>query len=474
MAHKPLGFMQLAIIVGFSMFYALYLITFFGVFLFFPAGLGFTLQHLGQVVYFAGALVGTELILVHFRKRNASDFAFTPPAVAVLGILGALLPACVIADAAGVPIALPVLYASCAGSGLFASASFMYWDELAKRGYIKRNMLAHSVVFAIGGCTFVACQMVLHPLAIGVLCLALLASSMLLLAFIDSRAEKGADHPIEPAYAFFARTRHIDCTTGILTVAFGFAFILLYHYIGAGLLAVMAFATAADFALTMALGADRVFPFVGVLRICMALVSVALILFAAPFGAAQICALCAVIVIWFLYRTINGGSLMELAASRELSLLYTVGRGKLASNSGFCIGLVVGIATLELAPADTAAVYVALALVAAIVLSALLLLPFENDTDASGIHTLAPVRATVTFAGAGDSLEDKCKRLADRYKLSPREKDVLAYVVKGRNARFAAEKLFITESTAKTHIANIYRKANVHSQQELLDVLDRI
>jgi len=49
---------------------------------------------------------------------------------------------------------------------------------------------------------------------------------------------------------------------------------------------------------------------------------------------------------------------------------------------------------------------------------------------------------------------------------------VFSYLDKGRNAKHVAEKLFISESTAKTHISNIYRKLGVHSQQELLDTLD--
>ena len=43
-----------------------------------------------------------------------------------------------------------------------------------------------------------------------------------------------------------------------------------------------------------------------------------------------------------------------------------------------------------------------------------------------------------------------------------------------RKPKHAAEKLFLSESTVKTHISNIYRKTGVHSQQELLDKLDKM
>lgn len=56
--------------------------------------------------------------------------------------------------------------------------------------------------------------------------------------------------------------------------------------------------------------------------------------------------------------------------------------------------------------------------------------------------------------------------------LTPREIEVFALLSKGRNAEFIQNALFISNHTAKTHIYNIYRKLDVHSLQELLDLLD--
>ena len=50
---------------------------------------------------------------------------------------------------------------------------------------------------------------------------------------------------------------------------------------------------------------------------------------------------------------------------------------------------------------------------------------------------------------------------------------MLTWAAQGRNAKAIAEKLFISESTTKTHMSNIYRKASVHSQQELIALLDQ-
>ena len=42
----------------------------------------------------------------------------------------------------------------------------------------------------------------------------------------------------------------------------------------------------------------------------------------------------------------------------------------------------------------------------------------------------------------------------------------------GRSPKRISEKLFVSESTAKSHCYRIYQKVGVHSQQDLLDVID--
>lgn len=46
-------------------------------------------------------------------------------------------------------------------------------------------------------------------------------------------------------------------------------------------------------------------------------------------------------------------------------------------------------------------------------------------------------------------------------------------MAKGRNAEYIQGALTISNYTAKTHIANIYRKCEVHSLQELIDEVEQ-
>lgn len=67
----------------------------------------------------------------------------------------------------------------------------------------------------------------------------------------------------------------------------------------------------------------------------------------------------------------------------------------------------------------------------------------------------------------------RCNAVAERYGLSPRERDVFDLLVRGRSIDYIAQNLVISFNTAKSHIRHIYVKVDVHSRQELLDVIDR-
>lgn len=65
------------------------------------------------------------------------------------------------------------------------------------------------------------------------------------------------------------------------------------------------------------------------------------------------------------------------------------------------------------------------------------------------------------------------RAFCERFGLSRREQDVFLLLVKGRSAAVIAEKLFISVETVRVHIKSIYRKVDVHSQQDLIDCFER-
>lgn len=68
--------------------------------------------------------------------------------------------------------------------------------------------------------------------------------------------------------------------------------------------------------------------------------------------------------------------------------------------------------------------------------------------------------------------ENRVASVAQGFKLTEREEEVLGYLAKGRTLPYIADALFVTTGTIKTHTLSIYRKLGVNSKQELLDLME--
>lgn len=66
----------------------------------------------------------------------------------------------------------------------------------------------------------------------------------------------------------------------------------------------------------------------------------------------------------------------------------------------------------------------------------------------------------------------KCAKVAETYLLSRKETEVLFLLAKGRNAAAIQQALYIAPGTTNTHMRHIYRKLDVHSQQELIELVE--
>jgi DNA-binding CsgD family transcriptional regulator len=66
----------------------------------------------------------------------------------------------------------------------------------------------------------------------------------------------------------------------------------------------------------------------------------------------------------------------------------------------------------------------------------------------------------------------KCMEFAKYYQLTPRQGEMLVLLAKGYSTAFIREELVISDHTVKAHIYNIYRKLDIHSRQELIELLE--
>lgn len=117
--------------------------------------------------------------------------------------------------------------------------------------------------------------------------------------------------------------------------------------------------------------------------------------------------------------------------------------------------------------------------------------PYEDAANSNAVETdraaqepaldhtaeAAPIVEEATRSTAGfsdfDPLPYTCHLIASKYDLTRREEEILQLLMRGRSAARISEALCISVATARTHQRNIYAKLGVHSQQDILDLLDQ-
>ena len=74
-------------------------------------------------------------------------------------------------------------------------------------------------------------------------------------------------------------------------------------------------------------------------------------------------------------------------------------------------------------------------------------------------------------AEAPTDREWACDLIAEDFRLTAREKDVLVLLSIGKTRAEIAEELVVTPNTIKTHVRNLYTKLGVHSNDELMKMI---
>ncbi len=81
---------------------------------------------------------------------------------------------------------------------------------------------------------------------------------------------------------------------------------------------------------------------------------------------------------------------------------------------------------------------------------------------------LCAYRIDGCYIGEGDEL---CSEAALEKGLTPRESEILPYLVKGYDRGFIASELTISVETVRSHTRHIYGKFDVHTRVELLNAI---
>lgn len=87
--------------------------------------------------------------------------------------------------------------------------------------------------------------------------------------------------------------------------------------------------------------------------------------------------------------------------------------------------------------------------------------------DAHGAFALA-----AAFAALPESLDERCREVAVTHGLTERETEIFALLARGRDVGYIEKELFISRNTVNTHRKKSLPQAGLHTQQELLSLIE--
>ena len=165
------------------------------------------------------------------------------------------------------------------------------------------------------------------------------------------------------------------------------------------------------------------------------------------------------------YDAITWGDLADEIRDRQLPIYVSFAAPTIGNFAGIFVGWGVGVllrSTLGSEEFGTGfAVFSIVAVIALVILLVSDLIRAEQDEVAEP-HADAFLNK---WSAACDEIAQACE-------LTNQEKKIYVMLARGRNQRYIASELVISPHTVKTHTYHIYRKIGVHSQQELIDMVE--
>ena len=90
----------------------------------------------------------------------------------------------------------------------------------------------------------------------------------------------------------------------------------------------------------------------------------------------------------------------------------------------------------------------------------------------NGVTEVVDAQSTSIEEASRATLEQACSTIADRASLTPREREVFEMLARGRDSFYIQEQLTVSRNTVKAHVKHIYAKLDIHTHQDLLDIVE--
>ena len=166
-------------------------------------------------------------------------------------------------------------------------------------------------------------------------------------------------------------------------------------------------------------------------------------------------------------------TLVALAARNPLAALSIVGWGQGMSGLATTLGALLGTTANRI---EVAAGHQQLAFFVAVmllVLVAYILFGLRGFSLRATIEGVVPPEPDIEIHVSADEVfAERCAQVASDHQLTPREAEVFEMLARGRNREYIEERLSVSRNTVKAHVKHIYAKLDIHSHQELIDLVE--
>lgn len=163
--------------------------------------------------------------------------------------------------------------------------------------------------------------------------------------------------------------------------------------------------------------------------------------------------------------------LIAVAGRNPHAAVATFAWGRGVSGLGSTTGAALGVWSNDLFGAGSPSVaFVTGALI--LVFVGYALIGLKRFSFAETIAGVTPV-AQAAAKSPEQEFAERCRALAERYGLSPRELEVFMMLARGRDRAYIQEQLVVSRNTVKAHVKHVYAKLDIHTHQDLIDLAER-
>lgn len=467
--------MEMLAIGGFGLFFGWMFIVFFWLFCEFPPAAAISERDLTQFFVFAAMPAG--FFLVHLSGRNPKYNIFAFPAWVTELVFAIVLPVIALVMYQGVAVPMVIVCLANLLAGLSAAGVQTSWLDVCSRLETDRYSRVTSLSLFVGGLLFVLVSFspnVMQPL-FGIIYIVL---SMVLLRYSSKNAPRNDERaPLESVSDTWRFTKEIEPSFFMFGVVFGITFVFLFNNGSEQVLLGLISTLVGSIAIAIISISDHQASITTYQRgLVMVTMCACIVVPFVPF-AGQIACSCVVTAAWAMFLAINYGYIVrKCVIAWEAPLFRQAPIRLMIPALGFAVGWAIAAIITGVFGAHSE-VFMYMRLGVAILLVAMVMVFFpskdHHPIDGSSPESVK-VQTTVVAVDKSERelFEERCAAVAKLYQLSPRETEILQYLAKGRNAAYIQEELVISPHTVKSHIYNIYRKLDIHSQQKLMDFVE--